>query len=358
MRPRSNTLASSRSEGGASEADLPLGPGEWDEHLGVPLCVVAQNTDKMAVLEREHNWKDEQFDYVGQFVRTILLKHGGSLIYTMPSSTSASPQTALQQLVHGGLGISSSLAGSAAGKKDVSYEVSRREATLVPAGWDSWAKIRMMADNFDPEEVSKLWSASLSHTSTSLTEAESEGAGEEEPTTALYASIISNPKSHTQQSAPLIPAQSLPASQAAQAGGLETPSKDVQLFLSEQAKILEEYTIADRKEARAAAESKKDSSSRGGSIMGENDASRHVEEHIGPVSFNVGGITVDAEEMVRRIKVGLPLSSGAHRRVLIENARIARKTARRRRRVARRGSSRRLVRRRRGARAPRWRISD
>jgi dynein light intermediate chain 1 len=53
---------------------IPLGSGEWDEPLGIPVCVVCQNVDQMDALEKERGWKEEDFDYVLQFLRTILLK--------------------------------------------------------------------------------------------------------------------------------------------------------------------------------------------------------------------------------------------------------------------------------------------
>lgn len=75
---------------------IPLGPGEWDEGLGVPLCVVCQGVctsnlvsrrfslvglltefpqaDKIEKLEKEHGWREEEFDFILQFMRTILLK--------------------------------------------------------------------------------------------------------------------------------------------------------------------------------------------------------------------------------------------------------------------------------------------
>lgn len=68
-------------DGGATGAgeeelnlSLPLGPGEFDEPIGVPMCVVCQNSDRIEVLERERGWKEEEFDFVLQFLRTVLLK--------------------------------------------------------------------------------------------------------------------------------------------------------------------------------------------------------------------------------------------------------------------------------------------
>jgi dynein light intermediate chain 1 len=264
-RARSNTAEST----GSDDAALPLGPGEWDEPLGVPLCVVCQNTDKMQQLERENGWKDEQFDFIGQYVRTILLKHGASLIYTMPSAPGS-----LQPLIHTSLGIQSTLQ-----KKELSYEVSNRDKTLVPPNWDSWAKIRMMADNFDPEQVSKTWSIDI--------QKPADTAEEESSAVQMYETDITNPK----QSA------ALPGTASKATNGIEVDSKDVQTFLSEQSKILEEYQISDRKD-RMAQESKKDSSRQ--PLL---DDGRHVEEHIGPVQFNMGGIQVDADDMLKKIKV-------------------------------------------------------
>jgi len=53
---------------------LPLSQGEFDEPIGLPLVVVCQNVDKMDLLEREMGYKEELFDFIQQFLRTILLK--------------------------------------------------------------------------------------------------------------------------------------------------------------------------------------------------------------------------------------------------------------------------------------------
>ena len=72
---------------------LPLSHGEYDEPIGLPLVVVCQNVipphrlqeqtfnskvDKMDMLEREMGYKDELFDFIQQFLRTILLKRVSS----------------------------------------------------------------------------------------------------------------------------------------------------------------------------------------------------------------------------------------------------------------------------------------
>jgi dynein light intermediate chain 1 len=192
--------------------------------------------------------------------------------------------------VHSGLGIQS-LAG---GKKETgnAYEVSRREGTLVPMNWDSWAKIRMMADNFDPEDISKTWSEDIR---LPTPETSSETVSPTSVTT--YESLITNPKSTA-------------AKPAQPSGTIEIDSKPVQDFLGEQSKILEEFQIGDRKE-RVAQDAKKDANRSQQSLLVGDESNRHVEEHIGPVQFNVGGIQVDAEEMVRGIKDREATRSGA-----------------------------------------------
>ena len=52
----------------------PLGPGEWDEGLGIPVCVVCQNAERMDTLEKESGWQEEDFDFTLQILRTVLLK--------------------------------------------------------------------------------------------------------------------------------------------------------------------------------------------------------------------------------------------------------------------------------------------
>jgi dynein light intermediate chain 1 len=53
---------------------IPLGPGEWEDGLGVPLSVVCMNANKIERMERDFGWQEEQFDFVLQWMRCVLLK--------------------------------------------------------------------------------------------------------------------------------------------------------------------------------------------------------------------------------------------------------------------------------------------
>lgn len=287
-----------------SDVILPLGPGEWDEALGLPLCVVCQHADKMEVLERERAWKEEEFDFVLQFLRTTLLKHGASLIYTTPSIPSS-----LQTLIHSSLGIQSLLK-----KQPLKPNVIDRDKVLVPPNWDSWGKIRVLREGFDVEGVNKGWSFDIEEDSTpsntrinntsETTPTSSEGA------LSIYEETIPNPATTSLTQTTL----------SATNGEIEVKAPDVQTFLATQFEILEKIKatststtttsntgIAGRREgihkstALGSDLGSIDDGSGSGNTTTVDDG--RVNEHIGPVQFNMGGIQVDADDMLQRLKV-------------------------------------------------------
>lgn len=286
---------SEASTNAASEhVKIPLGPGEWDEPLGIPLCVVCQNADKIEALERERGWKEEQFDFILQSMRTVLLKHGASLVYTMPTAPGS-----LQPLIHSTLGIKSLLK-----QQQLKHNVIDRDRVLVPPNWDSWGKIRILREGFDVEGISQKWSLDIdipSHMRGTIN-GETVPTGEElvangEPTenedepsvTSIYEETIRNPETD----------YPLSALHSKQANGIEVSSEDTQTFLSGQVQKLEILRREDEQDQQAKQARKKDDPAY---RTWSDDASGVVEEHIGPVQFNMGGIQVNADEMVKRLQ--------------------------------------------------------
>jgi dynein light intermediate chain 1 len=257
-----------------ADVELPLGPGEWDSPLGVPLCVVCQNANKIESLEKESGWRDAHFDFVQQFLRTILLKHGGSLIYTMPHLAGTGTGSALQTLVHSSLGIQSMLQ-----KKTLSYNMTDRESILVPPNFDSWGKIRILTDDFNAEAVSQAWTEDIGSETQDDTNAAAPTAA------AMYGEFIRNPRGDIYQG----------VQQKAQTG-IEVDSKDVQLFLSEQAEKLD--GLAKDDERQLVRDTTRKTSSSVVPPGGNN-----VQEHIGTVQFNVGGIQMDVDQALRQLNV-------------------------------------------------------
>ncbi|KAJ5794900.1 hypothetical protein N7457_001499 [Penicillium paradoxum] len=274
--------SSSGATGGISTSGgpvtIPLGPGEWDEGLGIPMCVVCQGADKIEKLEKDHGWHEEQFDFVLQFLRTILLKHGASLIYTTPFLANS-----LQGLIHSSLGIHSLLK-----RESLKHNVIDRDKILVPANWDSWGKIRIIREGFDMEGVSTAWSIEIQDPPESIYQStdgnqQSENDLAEEGTSAvtMFEQTISDPKRGT-------------ANPHGNTTKIEVETTDLQDFFAVQVEKLEELKAKDEKE-----NSNQPTPQLEMSPMADEGK---VNDHIGPVQFNMGGIQVDADDMLKKLR--------------------------------------------------------
>ncbi|CAM1506306.1 Fc.00g059470.m01.CDS01 [Cosmosporella sp. VM-42] len=282
---------------GDGDSSLPLGPGEWEEPLGLPLCVVCQNAQKMEFLEKSQGWKEPDFDTVLQYLRTVLLRHGASLIYTSQNSPSQLPS-----LVHSTLGITSLLK-----RHPLKHNVIDRDKIVVPPNWDSWGKIRVLGGSFDAELISGAWSEDIQNPldSAPLDQDQLESAkkiaaesGEpprqENSAIARYEEWCRDPTSG-----------GLAVVENAMHGehwvGVE--SEDTQDFLERQLKILEAF------KAKQPEKQPDNAITRGAGILMNMSDEKSVSEHIGPVQFNMGGIQVDADDMLQRLKDRHALSS-------------------------------------------------
>ncbi|KAI1337233.1 dynein light intermediate chain-domain-containing protein [Xylariaceae sp. FL0016] len=267
----------------AAEGDvaLPLGPGEWEDALGLPLCVVCQNAERIDHLEKTQGWKEEKFDLVLQYLRTVLLKHGASLIYTSPSMTSP-----LRTLVHASLGIHSLLK-----REPLKHNVIDRDKIVVPPNWDSWGKIRVLRDGFDVETVSEGWSIDLDKDFPPNGAIGNEIAqryviGDENDGGEPEGSVVVMYEEQVQDA-------SLDALQLAQGNQdtttLEVPQTDTQAFLGNQLERIEQQKKEDEKTGKE-------------NNLSQLDTDDMISDHIGPVQFNMGGIQVDADDMLQRLK--------------------------------------------------------
>ncbi|KAH1616033.1 hypothetical protein KXX31_002105 [Aspergillus fumigatus] len=261
---------------------IPLGPGEWDEGLGIPMCVVCQGADKIEKLEKDHGWREEEFDFILQFMRTILLKHGASLIYT-----TAFLANSLQSLIHSSLGIHSLLK-----RQSLKHNVIDRDKILVPPNWDSWGKIRIIREGFDMEGVSTAWSIEIQDPPEPLTgavdqpqEDSATGAEDGASAVAIFEQTITDPKRNT--------AIAHPGSQNS-ANKIEVETLDMQSFLAKQLEVLEQLKLEDEKDRATKQVPHLE--------MSPLEDNGRVNEHIGPVQFNMGGIQVDADDMLRKLK--------------------------------------------------------
>ena len=182
-------------------------------------------------------------------------------------------------------------------RQPLKHNVVDRDKTLIPPNWDSWGKIRILREGFDVEGISEGWSTDIHQPNTPVPRLK---AVDEEKDTELgdssalaaYESVIQDPIS----TKPRLDISS-------QMNGVEVGTPKMQDFLADQLAVIErikaeeEHGTKDggRGGIRAASGTSVESSST------IEDTSR-VKEHVGPIQFNMGGIQVDAEDMLNRIK--------------------------------------------------------
>ncbi|KTW29251.1 hypothetical protein T552_01206 [Pneumocystis carinii B80] len=136
---------------------LPLETNQYDQPLGLPLICVCNHSEYILSIEKDELLKDEHFDFIQQFLRTILMKHGGALYYT----SDLYPNT-LDNLLYS---ILDCFSLSPQTYMDVNSppkaNVIDGNQIFVPPGWDSWGKIRIIRDSFDVEKVANAWDSDL-----------------------------------------------------------------------------------------------------------------------------------------------------------------------------------------------------
>lgn len=333
---RDAALATSMTD---THSNMPLGPGEYDDPLGLPLVVVCHNALAVETLEKERGYKEYHFDYILQFLRTVLLKHGAGLIYTMPSQPGQ-----LQPLIHSVLAIQSAaiaVTGKEKSERTLKHNVVDRERVLVPPAWDSWGKIRVLREGFDVEGISRAWAVEIQHLPSSkpariqlskpapngteedaasdavagATEDQREEGEEEEGLEADDADQDQDDQDEQDtDSTAFLYEQTI---QDPHPPDTKKPTIDVlctpdQHFFASQLDRLESYRAEDEaaKKATIARRAASGSVSAGvltgaGSAEDGAVAGRAMAEHIGPVQFNMGGIQYNVEDALKRLNVSI-----------------------------------------------------
>ncbi|KAJ9637583.1 hypothetical protein H2204_004732 [Knufia peltigerae] len=282
-------------------AIVPPGPGEWDEGLGIPLSVVCIQAEKIETLERENSWGEDQFDFLMQWLRCVLLKHGASLVYT----ATFDPNN-VRTLIHSSLSIHSLL------KREVAkHNIIDRDKILVPPNWDSWGKIRILKEGFDPEAVGDAWSVEIQDApEQALDWSTTKQQDTRQPTQNGQTTSSSEPESESAvqvyESTLRNPADSRPAFQPRTTHDETVTVPTVQEFLLVQCESLEKLKAEDEKAERKSRKGAP-APSGGATVEDADDAIKGVSnprmaDHIGPYQINVNGIDFDAEEATRRLR--------------------------------------------------------
>ncbi|PWN42077.1 DLIC-domain-containing protein [Ceraceosorus guamensis] len=166
-----------------TDPSLPLGEGVLEHNWGVPLVIVCTKADTIPQLERDREFKEEQFDYIQQVLRTTCLKYGAGLFFTaqsrprtfevlrsyvlhrlftppVPARLTSATDGSHNRAADAGAAPSSVVAGGALSSRfPFTYRSStiERDELVVPTGWDTWGKIKAHRDGFDANATSKGW---------------------------------------------------------------------------------------------------------------------------------------------------------------------------------------------------------
>lgn len=207
---------------------------------------------------------------------------GASMVYT-----SVSVPNSLPTLIHSMLGIYSQLK-----KQTLKHNVIDRDKILIPPNWDSWGKIRVLREGFDVEGTSRGWSIDIQPRSLPGMESSAMGkgpmptassqSGKQGDVLPKYEDFIQD-QSRNGDTDPAAPNQ-----------GVEVETVNTQEFLARQLEIMERLKAEEEKSQEA----KESGAPSDRSLVGKG----LVDEHIGPVQFNFGGIQVDSDGRSKRPK--------------------------------------------------------
>lgn len=132
-------LSESTSENNMSEKEyLPLGEETLTHNLGLDIVVVITKTDTMPSLEKDHEYRDEHFDFMQQWVRRFCLRYGAALVYTS-AKESSNCDLLFKYISHRVYGVPHKFVTPGL--------VVEKESVFIPSGWDSENKIAILYEN-------------------------------------------------------------------------------------------------------------------------------------------------------------------------------------------------------------------
>lgn len=172
------------------------------------------------------------------------------------------------------------------------HNVIDRDKVLIPPNWDSWGKIRVLREGFDVEGTSSGWSVEIQARASVAANGDTEtDHAEPNPSTSPEGAILPTYES-------TIPDPHAYSSSQLKTPGIEISTPTTQAFLATQVEVLEKL----KAEEEAAAASERDPNNGTFSNATNKPHDERVNEHIGPVQVNMGGIQVDADDMLKKLR--------------------------------------------------------
>ncbi|XP_075877107.1 cytoplasmic dynein 1 light intermediate chain 2 isoform X2 [Nelusetta ayraudi] len=116
---------------------LPLSENTLTHNLGIPVLIVCTKCDAVSVLEKEHDYREEHFDFIQSHVRRFSLQYGAGLIYTSVKEEK-NLDLLYKYIVHKMYDF----------QFTTSALVVEKDAVFIPSGWDNEKKIAILHENF------------------------------------------------------------------------------------------------------------------------------------------------------------------------------------------------------------------
>ncbi|XP_017313971.1 cytoplasmic dynein 1 light intermediate chain 2 isoform X1 [Ictalurus punctatus] len=135
--PSSPQRRSAPAGGDDESVVLPLGENVLTHNLGIPVLIVCTKCDAVTVLEKDHDYKEEHFDFIQSHLRRFCLQYGAALIYTSVKEEK-NLDLLYKYMVH----------------KLYDFQfttpalVVEKDAVFIPSGWDNEKKISILHENF------------------------------------------------------------------------------------------------------------------------------------------------------------------------------------------------------------------
>jgi len=304
--------------------------------------VVVQHVEAQQDLERD-GWQEETFDFVAQVLRTSILPLHPltALLFTssaappqQPGSTLTEAQKTVYQSLDldlASIGPKTTVGGAPAKAEDLlpKHNVVDRMNIVVPQGWDSAGKIRLLSENFSPEEVLAAWQQDLSHPviifQTAPTQEDAEQPPIDQTQAAAGARINEETEVFASAVSPIEGENDIPVDSSDSPSAIRTfeaqiqdpnahkrpkpptitvTTRSDQDFLKEMRRELDNLVARDRERGEPMQGRSGTSVIRGGAGMPAGESTGALND-LGDVSFNVGGVsynTVSAEAAIERLK--------------------------------------------------------
>nr|POF22111.1 hypothetical protein CFP56_36198 [Quercus suber] len=321
----------------------------------LPITLVIQHVEAQEELERE-GYREESFDYISQCLRTCMLPLQSGLVYTSsnpPPQQPGSALTEIQKLTYSALHLDVAALSPAPPKTSTpmkrddlapQHNFVDRMAIVIPSGWDSAGKIRLISETFSPEALAEAWSLDLNTPIQPLEPTHTAKSGEDEGTEASASAKVNGEASvpeaeqtvfstsainsddedsdlPTGMSSPTKPTNSAITSyettiqnpnahKTPKPPSISITTKETQAFLQDMRKHLQSLEAQDAERTKTAPSVSQTSGVSTGRLTGVPTGEQTgALDNLGDVSFNVGGVsynTVSAEAAIEKLRIRAP----------------------------------------------------